>query len=143
MMSMDDRVADATSYARFRTLLLGMFAVIALALATMGTYGVLSFAVAQRTREIGIRVALGATRAEVMRLVIGQGMRLAAVGVGCGLLAAAIATRVLRSLLYGVAPSDPVTFVAIVAVLMLAVVVASWIPARRAASIDPTEALRS
>ncbi len=140
--TMDARVADAMSYARFSTALLGLFAGVALALATMGAYGVISFAVAQRTREIGIRVAIGATRADVLRLIVGQGAVLVAVGAVVGVLAALAATRVLGSFLHEVAPSDPLTFVAIVAILVVAVITASWIPARSAASVQPTEALR-
>jgi putative ABC transport system permease protein len=123
--------------------LLAAFAAVALALAALGTYGVISFGVSQRTREIGIRVALGATRGSVLRLVVGQGIWLAVVGGGLGLVGALVATRVLGSLLYGVAPSDPVTLVSIVAVLSAAVIVASWIPARRAAGVHPVEALRT
>jgi ABC-type antimicrobial peptide transport system permease subunit len=130
------------SYARFSATLLVLFGAVALALAAMGIYGVISFAVAQRTHEIGIRVALGATRANVVRLVVGQGLALAVVGSGIGLLAAFGATRVLNSLLYDVTPSDPLTFAGIVGVLALAVLVACWIPARRATGIQPAEALR-
>jgi putative ABC transport system permease protein len=137
------RTADAMSYARFSALLLALFAGVALALATMGVYGVISFAVSQRTREIGIRMALGAARGDVVRLVVGQGVALAAVGGAVGLGAALVATRVLRSLLYDVAPSDPVTFVAIAILLSGAAVVASWIPARRAARVDPVTALKA
>jgi predicted permease len=140
---MRDRVADAMAYARFSAVLLAAFAAVALALAALGTYGVISFGVSQRTREIGIRVALGATRESVLRLVVGQGIWLAVVGGGLGLVGALVATRVLGSLLYGVAPSDPVTLVSIVAVLSAAVIVASWIPARRAAGVHPVEALRT
>ncbi len=137
------RSGDAMSYARFSAVLLALFALVALALATLGTYGVISFGVAQRTRELGIRVALGAERGDLVRLVVGQGLRIAAVGAGLGLGAALISTRVIRSLLYDVGPSDPVTFGAIVVVLGAAAVVASWIPARRAARVDPVEALKT
>jgi len=140
--TMDARVADAMSYARFSTVLLALFAIVALALATMGTYGVISFAVAQRTREIGIRVAIGATRVHVMRLVVGQAVLLVIIGAAVGTLAALAGTRVLSALLYDVAPSDPVTFASIVALLTVSVIAASWIPARRAASVAPTDALR-
>jgi predicted permease len=140
---MRDRVADAMAYARFSALLLAAFAAVALALAALGTYGVISFGVSQRTREIGIRVALGATKGSVLRLVVGQGVWLTVVGGALGLAGALVATRVLRSLLYGVAPSDPLTLVSIVALLATAVLVASWIPARRAAGVHPMEALRS
>jgi putative ABC transport system permease protein len=140
--TLESRTGDSLSYARFSTLLLVLFGVVALALATMGTYGVVSFAAAQRTREIGIRIALGATRGSVTRLVVGHGLGIAVVGAVVGLIAALGATRVLRSLLYNVAPSDPATFVGIGAMLVIAVAAASWIPARRATRIEPTEALR-
>jgi len=139
--TLESRVGDTMAYARFSALLLALFALVALALATMGTYGVISFAVSQRTREIGVRVALGATRGDIQRMVVGQGVGIAVAGAVCGLVAALGATRVLRSLLFGVAPSDPVTFAAIAA-LLVGVVVASWVPARRAASIPPLRALR-
>ena len=140
--TMSDRVADALSYARFSTILLALFGVVALALATMGTYGVISFGVAQRTREIGIRVALGAPRGELLRMIVRQGMLLALAGGAAGIVVALVATRVLRAFLYDVLPSDPATFGAILAVLALAVLAATLIPARRAASVDPSEALR-
>jgi putative ABC transport system permease protein len=139
---MRERVATAMGYARFSAILLAAFAVVALALAALGTYGVIAFGVSQRTKEIGIRVALGATRSNVLRLVVGQGIGLALVGGALGLAGALATTRVLRSLLYGVAPSDPATLVAIVALLVVAVIAASWVPARRAASVHPSDALR-
>jgi putative ABC transport system permease protein len=142
VLTMQERTADAMRYARFSTIILALFGLVALGLATMGTYGVISFGVAQRTREIGIRVALGASRSELLRMVVRQGLALAIVGGAIGLVAALAATRVLRSLLYEVVPTDPLTFAAILAVLVLAVLVASWIPARRAATIHPSEALR-
>src|SRR6476646_7511795 len=132
MRTMRERAADAMSYARFSTMILALFGLLALALATMGTYGVISFGVAQRTREIGIRVALGASRHELVRMIVRHGLLLACVGGLVGLVAALAATRVLRSLLYDVVPTDPFTFMAIVAVLVVAVLAASWIPARRA-----------
>jgi predicted permease len=136
------RVGDATSQARFSALLLALFAAAALILATVGIYGVISFGVAQRTREIGIRIALGADRAAVLRLVVNQGVALAAVGLTLGALAALVTTRVLRSLLFDVSPSDPLTFGSVIVLLAGAAVAASWIPARRAAELPPTEALR-
>jgi putative ABC transport system permease protein len=139
---MQERVADAMAYARFSALLLATFAVVALALAALGTYGVISFGVSQRRKEIGVRVALGATRGDVLRLVVGQGVGLAIVGGTLGLAGAFATTRVLTSLLYGVEPSDPLTLASIVALLVGAVVVASLIPARRAASVQPADALR-
>jgi predicted permease len=139
---MTERVADAMGYARFSAFLLAAFAAVALALAALGTYGVISFGVSQRRKEIGVRVALGATRRSVVRLVVGQGVTLAVVGSAIGLAGALAATRLLRSMLYGVEPSDPVTLVLIVALLVAAVILASWLPARRAAGVDPAEALR-
>jgi len=140
--TMRERAADAMRYARFSTVILALFGFVALALATMGTYGVISFGVAQRTREIGIRKALGAQHGSLMRMIVRQGLILAVVGGAIGLAAALAATRVLRSLLFEVVPGDPFTFAAILAVLGVAVLAASWIPARRAATIHPSEALR-
>ncbi|HET9986017.1 MAG TPA: ABC transporter permease [Longimicrobiales bacterium] len=140
--TMEGRVADAAARARFSAVLLAIFAALALALATLGIYGVISYGVAQRTREIGIRVALGARRRDVVAAVVRGAFGLAAAGAALGVLGALAATRVLRSLLYGVAPSDPVAFVAAVALLAATGVLASWVPARRAASVQPVEALR-
>jgi predicted permease len=140
--TMRTRVADAMGYARFSALLLAAFAAVALALAALGTYGVVSFGVSQRRKEIGIRIALGATRGDVLQLVVGQGIALAVAGVAVGVAGALATTRVLASLLYGVAPTDPATLVSIVGLLVVAVVMASWIPARRAAGVHPSEALR-
>lgn len=128
---------------RFTMLVLMSFAVAALTLAIVGVYGVLSYAVAQRTREIGIRVALGADLARVRALVMGDGARLALVGVAAGLLGALALARVMRSLLFGVGAQDPYTFVGVAVVLGTAAAVASWLPARRAAKVDPMVALRA
>ena len=136
------RVADATAQARFSALLLALFAGAALVLATLGIYGVIAYAVAQRKREIGIRIALGADRRMVLRLVVGQGAALTLVGLTLGVAAALATTRVLHSLLYDVEPTDPLTFLAVVLVLAAAAVVASFVPARRAAQMEPTAALR-
>ena len=136
------RVSDATAQARFSALLLTVFAAAALALAAIGIYGVISFAVAQRTREIGIRVALGADRAAVLRLIIGQGAAVAVTGLVVGLVAALAATRVLGALLFDVTPTDPLTMVTVVVLLAVAALVACWIPARRAARLQPAAALR-
>jgi putative ABC transport system permease protein len=140
--TMEERVVGMMAFQRFSATLLTLFAAVALALATLGTYGVVSFAVAQRRREFGVRVALGATRHDVARLVVRGGLVIAGAGTAIGLVAALAATRVLRSLLYDVAPSDPVTFAGIVLVIGAAVLAASWLPARRAARVAPTEALR-
>ena len=140
--ALSDRLSDATAQARLAAMLLSLFAAVALALATLGTYGVVSFAVTQRTREIGVRIALGARPGDVVRLIVRQGMALVVTGTALGLVMALAATRVMQTLLFGVTATDPVTFGAIVVVLVGAVVVASWIPARRAAGIEPLEALR-
>jgi predicted permease len=120
----------------------GFFSVFALALACLGLYGVLSFAVVQRTREIGVRVALGAQRRDVLSLVIGKGLRLTLVGCVLGLIGAFILTRLASNLLYGVTPTDPMTFLAVTALLIVIATLSSWVPARRAAKVDPTVALR-
>lgn len=140
--TMDSRISDSTSYARFATMLLSLFGGLALLLAALGTYGVIAFSVSQRTREIGIRVALGASAQQVVRMVVAHGLGIAAVGGVAGIIVAVATTRVLQSLLFAVNPTDPATFGAIVAVLVICVTAASWIPARRAARIQPTEALR-
>jgi len=111
-------------------------------LAAIGIYGVIAYAVRQRTQEIGIRIALGATRDRVMRMVVGQGLTLAAVGAATGLLAAFVATRGLRSLLFEVSASDPMIYVGVALLLVLVAAVASYLPARRAALTDPQHALR-
>jgi predicted permease len=141
--TMASRAAVATAQARFSAVLLALFAATALGLAVIGIYGVMSFMVVQRTREIGIRMALGAGRMQVQRLVIREGLWLAATGTVVGVGAAIGLTRVLRSLLFDVKPGDPVTYIAIVALLAVAAGIASWIPARRASRVEPTEALRA
>jgi putative ABC transport system permease protein len=116
---------------------------IALLLGVVGVYGVISYIVLQRTREIGIRIAMGATRQDLTRMFVAHGLALAGLGVACGLAAAALLSRVLRTLLFGVSPLDPLTYVALVIFLLAAVVLASYIPARRVTEVDPAEALRA
>ena len=127
----------------FTTLLLGLFAAVALVLAMIGIYGVIAYSTAQRTQEIGIRLALGADQRSVMRLVLAHGLRIAAAGLGLGLLAALPLTRVLSGLLYGIGARDPVTFVAVPLALLVVALAACWIPARRAMRVDPLIALRA
>jgi putative ABC transport system permease protein len=142
MRTMEDVVASTTADSRFDAWLFGAFAAIALVLTTVGVYGLLSFSVAQRTAEIGTRMALGASRADVLRMVLRQGVTLVATGLVCGLAGALLLTRSLEQLLFGVKPTDPLSFAA-VAVLLLAVgLAASYFPARRATKVDPIVALR-
>ncbi|MDQ3995464.1 MAG: ABC transporter permease, partial [Gemmatimonadota bacterium] len=122
---------------------LGVFAALALLLASVGLYGVIAYAVAQRTRELGVRMALGATRRHVLRLVLGHGARLTLIGVALGTVGALVLTRVVASLLYGVRPTDPLTFLAVPAVLTAVAVLASYAPARRAMRVDPLVAMRA
>jgi predicted permease len=140
--SMTEMVDLSVAGPRFTMLLLGVFGGVALTLAAVGIYGIMSHAVKRRTREIGIRVALGARPADVLRLVVGQGMTLAGVGLAIGVAVALAATRLMTQMLYGISATDPVTFVGIVVLLAAVAFVASWVPARRAVSTDPTTALR-
>ena len=127
---------------RFLLLLVGVFAAAALALAAVGIYGVVAFSVTRRTQEIGIRVALGAQRSDVLRLIVGEGARLAVLGVAIGIVASFVITRLLSSLLFGVSATDPITFAGVAALLSLVALLASYIPARRAMRLDPNTALR-
>jgi putative ABC transport system permease protein len=140
--TMGEIVATSVAQRRFAVLLLGSFAGLALMLAAIGLYGVLSYSVIERTREMGLRMALGARPIDLLRLVVGQGVRLAAVGVGAGLIASLILTRLISNLLFGVSPLDPITFLAVAGVLLVVAFLATYIPAHRAASVDPMVALR-
>jgi putative ABC transport system permease protein len=140
--TMDQRLSESMAPQRFNALLVGVFALAALGLAGVGIFGVLAYSVARRTSEIGVRVALGASRAQVMRLVVGEGLRLCGLGVVLGLGGSIPLTRLLRGVLFGVGPSDPVTLAAASAALVLVVVLACYIPARRALLVDPMSALR-
>ncbi len=140
--TMEDYLALDLGRARFQTMLLGLFAGIALLLTAIGLYGVMSFTVLQRTHEIGIRVALGAGRADVLRMVLSKSLALTGVGLAIGMIGASMVTRLLADLLYEVKPTDPATLVAVSVVLIAVSALASYIPARRAARVDPMVALR-
>ena len=140
---MEDIISNSVAEPRFRTMLLGGFALTALVLAAVGVYGLISFSVAQRTREIGIRVALGARPAQVTAPIVREGMTLAVIGVALGLAGSAFATRLLSALLFGVEPTDPLTFCAVAGVLLAVALLASYLPARRALRVDPLTAFRA
>jgi putative ABC transport system permease protein len=142
VVPLEDRLASAFVENRLRTTLLALFAATALALSTVGLYGTLSYAVTIRRREIGLRLALGAGRAVIVRQVLGQGLAVAAIAAGCGLTAALGAARVLSSMLYGVSPADPLTLTSVVALVLGVAAVAALIPAVRAAWIEPSRALK-
>jgi putative ABC transport system permease protein len=140
--TMDEVIANQFAPRKFRTLLLGLFALLALVLVVVGIFGVISYSVAQRTHEIGIRMALGAQREDVARMVVAQGFKLTVIGVAVGIAGALALTRMLSSLLYSVKPTDPVTFIGVTLILTAAALLASYIPARRATKVNPIIALR-
>lgn len=140
--TMEQRVAESTAQQRFSVTLLALFAVLALVLATVGLYSVLAYMVSQRTHEMGVRMALGAKPDDVLRLVIGQGLKVAGVGVVAGIALALGLTRLMASLLYGVSATDPSIFAGVATLLLIVALAACYLPARRAMKVDPMTALR-
>ena len=141
--TMEQIRVDSIAQPRFTAFLLGVFAASAVLLAAVGLSGLLSYTVAQRDRELSVRIALGASRPGVQRLVVGHAMLLAGSGVALGLIGAVALTRVLRALLFGVSPGDPVAFIAVSLLLLAVAFGASWLPARRASRADPLNALKA
>ena len=142
IQTMEDRVSASLAQPRLRAIVLGTFAGLALLLAGVGTYGVMSYAARQRTREIGIRMAIGASSRAILKLLLGRGAVMVAAGIGAGLLCALALTRALRTLLFGVSTSDPLVFVGVTILLASVAMVAAWVPARRATRLEPVAALR-
>jgi predicted lysophospholipase L1 biosynthesis ABC-type transport system permease subunit len=142
LSTMQQKISSTLERSHFDTFLLAIFAATALLLSSVGIYGVLSYMVAQRTRDIGIRMALGASRSQIVWDVLGFGVRLAAIGLAIGIAGALGATRLLSSLLYGVRPTDVITFAAVSLILLVVALIASYLPARRATRVDPIVALR-
>ena len=139
---MQEIVAGSIATQRLAMMLLSVFSALALVLSAIGIYGVISYLTEQRTHEIGVRMALGATSADVLRLVLGEGMRITLVGVAIGLLAALGLTRLIAKMIYGVGATDPITFAGVTILLTVVALCACYIPARRAMSVDPIVALR-
>jgi putative ABC transport system permease protein len=142
VVTMEQVIADTLWQQRFNLQLIGIFAALAMALASIGLYGVMSYSVAQRAREVGLRMAMGADRLDVLKLVVGQGMKLALAGVALGLLASVALTRLMEKLLFGISATDFSTFAVISVLLTFVAFVACLIPARRATTVDPMIALR-
>jgi putative ABC transport system permease protein len=141
--TMDERITRSLSGRRFNMVMLGLFAVLALTLAAVGIYGIVAYSVTERTHEIGVRLALGAQRRDVIAMVVRHGMMMTVAGTGVGLAAAFAVVRVMSGLLYGVSAADPVTFIAIPVLLLAVALAACYIPARRATRVDPMIALRA
>jgi putative ABC transport system permease protein len=142
VQTMNKLLSDTMANRRFSTLLLGIFAALALVLASVGVYGVISYSVTSRTHEVGIRRALGANKSDILRLVVGQAMALAMTGVAIGIAGAFALTRLMSSLLFQVSATDAITFLTVALLIAVVALVASFIPARRAAKVDPVIALR-
>jgi putative ABC transport system permease protein len=140
---LSEYAAQSISQPRFNAMLVGLFALIALLLAAAGIFGLTSYTVTQRTQEIGIRLALGAQRGDVLRLIIGQGLRLLGIGIVCGFLGVLGLGHLLQSLLFGVGAHDLTTMTGVAIILSLVALLACWIPAMRASKVDPVIALRS
>jgi ABC-type antimicrobial peptide transport system permease subunit len=138
-----DVVGESLAVRRLSMLLLGGFAAAALLLAALGIYGVIASAVGERTQEIGVRMALGATARDVVSMVVGRGLRLVTIGLAIGLAGAVFFARLIQTQLYGVSPTDPATFTGAALLLIVVAMIAAWLPARRAARIDPSLALRA
>ena len=140
--TMQSTISESIASQRFRSMLLSIFAGLAVCLAMAGIYGVMAYAVTQRTAEVGLRMALGAERRDIVKLVLGQVARLTAIGLAAGIVGAVIATRLLRSMLFEVKPADPVTYIGMICLVAGIALLAGYLPAWRAARIEPLEALR-
>jgi putative ABC transport system permease protein len=142
VQTLEQILAQSRAQSSFTVALFGIFSAVALVLAIVGIYGVISYGVAQRTQELGIRMALGATQTDVLKLVVGRGLALAGVGIAIGLIAAFTLTPLLKSLLYKVSPADPMTIIGSAILFLVAALLASYLPARRAMRVDPMGAVR-